>query len=354
MARKKLVFLTAALLSAAMLWGCGSSGSGGAEVLVPGPEDIQPVGITNCAQCHSRTNAAWLEGTHGNPDASPSIGVANLPNCVRCHNLNRDGELMPAAYGVTARGVVSCETCHGGGSAHRGIGPLPRPAPDFTVCAACHNETIPHSTTDIAGDFFQSAHAAGGAVAARESLGARCSMCHSDEGFRQYAPNHARQGGYEYIGMAFAGEPDRVDWSVVQCRTCHDSHTTDLRVAATLDDADEAIFSQQFNLCTSCHQVFVTADGRLDPAVYGTNIADLDPGRLEYHHPLANIRGSLTAIISDTHFPGLFPTFVRDAEGNNRYAGHVLRTGFGIDPSAADACTQCHDAHSTMFTFGAF
>lgn len=345
MKARRFAIIAASLLATAMLWGCGSNGSGGSDVLVPGPDNIQALGITNCAQCHTEFNAAWLAGPHGNPDASPTITASNLPNCVECHNVSGDGELMPAAYGLTARGVVSCETCHGGGSAHRGFGPLPRPTPDHLVCSACHNDTIPHSTTDFAGEFAQSKHLAGAAVAGRASLAARCSMCHSDEGFRRYAPNHARQGGYDYLAEAFANEPARDSWSAVQCRSCHDPHTGGFRVAAA------GGFSQQFNLCTSCHQVFVQLDGTLDPAVYGTSIADLDPGRLEYHHPLANSRGSYSALISDTHFAGLFPTFAKDAAGNNIYDGHVAVAGFNVDPTAANSCTQCHNAHSTKFVW---
>lgn len=347
MKRNSLTILALAAALSLSLWGCGSSRDSG-DSEVQGPDVVpqaQTVGITNCAQCHEALKADWLAGPHGNAGQSPDVVTGSAPACVQCHNPNGDGNLMPAAFGVGASAVVGCETCHGGGQYHSGLGPIPTPTPDFTVCSSCHNDTIPHFGTDQGGLFAQSKHAAGEAVAGRATLYARCSMCHSDEGFRQYAQVHARQGGYDYLNQAFASEPAKESWSVVQCRTCHDSHTGQLRAAPG------GGFSQEFNLCTSCHMVFVTPTGDLDPAVYGTSIADLDAGKLEYHHPLANKYGSYEGIISDTHFAGAFPTFTEDADGNHIYAAHEAKVGYGIDVTAADACTSCHNAHSTKFVW---
>jgi predicted CXXCH cytochrome family protein len=343
MSARKLTALAAALV-VVTAWGCGSNmESDGAGIGSPDVAAAQHVGIDNCAQCHTGVNTRWLASPHGNPDRSPDLAIGNLANCVSCHNRDGDGEFMSLAYGINNRAVVGCETCHGGGQYHFALGPLPRPNPGVEVCATCHNATIPHSDTDIAGAFAQSKHGQGAAVASRASLGAHCAMCHSDDGFRQYGQRFALQGGYAYLNNVFAGEPARETWEVVQCRTCHAVHSGELNANAS------ANFSQQFNLCTSCHQVFAGGDGRLDQGAYGTTEANLDKGRLEYHHPLANSRvTNYSAIISDTHFDGLFPTFKRENDANV-YDGHVQVAGYGVIVTAEDACTRCHNPHSTMF-----
>ena len=130
---KPFALLLVSLLSAVLLWGC-SSGSGGSDVAAgtgTGTDlaaNVQTLGITNCAICHSDNTpvtAAWLASRH----AAGSFGGTN-PTCLACHDNLGDGQLLQQAFlGEVNRNVVGCESCHGGGSAHRGIGPLPFPVP---------------------------------------------------------------------------------------------------------------------------------------------------------------------------------------------------------------------------------
>ncbi|WP_305046920.1 hypothetical protein [Geoalkalibacter sp.] len=116
MQTKKLAFLTALLLSAAMLWGCGSNGSGGSDVPPP-VGDAAVVGSSSCMVCHSAVVAqGWVGSAHAN-DA-----------------------------------VAGCEGCHGGGQFHRGIGPIPVPAPGLAQCAQCHESFSPGFLTRHLGD----------------------------------------------------------------------------------------------------------------------------------------------------------------------------------------------------------
>lgn len=141
-AGKPFALLLASLFSAALLWGC-SSGSGGSDVAAgtgTGTDlaaNVQTLGITNCAICHSDNTpvtAAWLASRH----AAGSFGGTN-PTCLACHNNLGDGQLIEQAFlGQVNRNVVGCESCHGGGSAHRGVGPLPFPVPGPAQCGQCH------------------------------------------------------------------------------------------------------------------------------------------------------------------------------------------------------------------------
>jgi hypothetical protein len=136
--RNRFTLLLAALVSAALLWGCGSSGSGGSDVAA-GTDlaaNVQTLGITNCAICHSDNTpvtADWLASRH----AAGTFGGTNA-TCLACHDSLGDGQLMQQAFGLVNRNVVGCESCHGGGSAHRGIGPLPFPVPGPAQCGQCH------------------------------------------------------------------------------------------------------------------------------------------------------------------------------------------------------------------------
>jgi hypothetical protein len=374
------ILLFALMAAAASLAGCGSdSGSSvGVTPGTPGPEvGAQYVGDVNCINCHADQTREWLKA-HGNLDReaqqahNPSYPLP-AETCEACHD--RSSLTDPDAEGRgwsligssgPARPVVSCEACHGGGSFHFGMGPLPRPIPGVDTCVVCHNENVPddgmHRSTHIAELYLESRHAEG-----RETLNARCAMCHTDEGFIRYARAYNFDGesqrnnlGYARIGEVFANRPaySMEDLSPISCRTCHDPHSGELRGPETRESVQgELIYSREFNTCTSCHQVFVvhndpleTVPYSLDPDIYGGEFGfdwsdPVNRGRLEYHHPVANPFGSNASIISDTHFAGWFPQM--DEDGN---VTQVRRQGYyfggdGLDPGARNSCTVCHDPH---------
>lgn len=141
-ARKITAFLLTTLLGAALLGGCGSSGSGGSDVPAggtPSAATVQTLGIDNCAVCHGSTPVAanWLASPHANGNLTRAH--EGNPTCAPCHNQLGDGDGMSQAFvGVVNRDVVSCESCHGGGSAHRGVGLLPHAVPGPAQCGQCH------------------------------------------------------------------------------------------------------------------------------------------------------------------------------------------------------------------------
>ncbi len=142
-----VLFLT--LLTVVVFSGCGSNGgSGGSDVADPNdPGSVQTVGSTNCSGCHSngatatfRTYDLWSLSKHFNENDRPNT---TSETCTPCH-------VQPANdYDDFGRSIVGCEACHGGGSAHNGIGPLPYPEPGPDRCLVCHGLTEPlfHSTS---------------------------------------------------------------------------------------------------------------------------------------------------------------------------------------------------------------
>jgi hypothetical protein len=315
MVRKKLAFLTAALLSAAMLWGCGSSGSGGTELQPQlSPDDVARAegGNFSCTVCHSQAHTAPT-------GFSPLVGVLNA--------------------GENALFILhDCQDCHGGGSAHRGFGPMPHPRPDLARCAVCHGDEIDKVTAAdqhvVVNNF---GHNDPNCLACHEPLKASvrqidgsigCIKCHTSqdaevlaekpfsdriterfEASRKGDPNqrinnstsgcracHSHQGAVTYLSIdekistysdmvaavgaggiiaAKQAELFPEGWSadanaMKTCATCHDPHASTIRglgnqTAADLGlaepgqtatgPANRVVFSAEFNLCTSCHMV---------------------------------------------------------------------------------------------------
>lgn len=306
---RRLALIAALLLATAMLWGCGSNGSGGSDVVVPSPENVQTLGITNCFTCHDTgVGAVWLGGVHANPDFQPNAALAGA-FCLSCHDQLGDGSLMAAAtFGAEPnRPVTSCESCHGGGSAHRGLGPLPYNSPDHTRCGQCHNAQFPHTFApegvNIVEDYVSSPHfqnSINSAVIVPGTVSdvrAPCSRCHSDEGARLFGAE-----------TSFANVTTIENASPVQCRTCHQPHQENLLIGAAIPGSG----SDEFKTCNICHQ----------------------PEAPLFHATTAS------RIISDTHnaAPG---NWLGSAGGANQndIAGYAMN--FGNER----VCRDCHNPH---------
>ena len=107
--KKLSIMMLSALSMAVLLNGCGSSSKEGSVNL----GDVALVGDTACTQCHS--------------------SVADKIT----------GESLIAQYQKSAHyaGDLGCESCHGGGAMHNGVGPIPFATPDAARCATCHTGT---------------------------------------------------------------------------------------------------------------------------------------------------------------------------------------------------------------------
>ena len=315
MQTKKLAFLTACLLSAAMLWGCGSNGSGGSAVQPVDVADVQTVGIFNCSTCHGTGLQAqeWLSSMH----AAGSYG-GSTSACLACHDPTGDGQLMAVSFaGEVNRNVVGCEACHGGGSAHRGIGPLPYPVPSVEQCLQCHasidpvtGEYIPvasnrphnPSAASVGVDYLESGHATG---TIRTTNG--CVRCHTHEGARTYQ-NLMTSADISANALAIP------DAGAIECTTCHLPHSLDLLRSATLD------LSAQYNTCNYCH---------------GGNDKTL------IWQGGANHLTNLSRTIIDTHY-------------NNPFVDPALNNagiqGYGMRKNSDTVCSDCHNIHSGDLT----
>ncbi|MBE0597426.1 MAG: hypothetical protein IH614_09165 [Desulfuromonadales bacterium] len=339
----RLILLAGLLLA---LTACGSSRSdddraeAGPQFFGVDANGIAYVGSDRCVGCHTgpvrgtEQVMAYLDSKH--VVHSTAINAASSAFCLSCHDPIRDGRTLerfldPARVPAQGLAAVGCENCHGAGGDHFGIGPLPQPTPDFNQCGKCHTALpsgpmghVGLSASGILENYQDSRHASSVRGGPTNAL---CARCHSDEGYRQQFAATATLDATE-LPAFFAGVTAPAVRSPVQCRTCHDSHSGELRTAATVDAGTAGVvFSQEFNLCTSCHQVFLTAT---PDAASGKFTYLLDPAKSHFlasgGHPNA---GAASIVIDDTHFANQGGTIA----------------GYNIDAAAANACTACHDPH---------
>jgi len=235
--RRLAIMLFCLLPMAVMLYGCGSSNKSGNGT----PDTVATVGDTACVQCHGGRNSDALTGE----DIIAQYNKANV-----AHN----------------KAGLGCESCHGGGAQHNGVGPIPYPSPDVARCLSCHDgqTTIngmvaPASNAD---KYETSQHKLGSV-----RTGDLCRRCHTHEG-AVLGSVFGVTGDMTKITTAAMQAVTNANpagvYTAINCQTCHE-HGAGLRAAYTTDaggnkviwDPTTATASakkiNQFALCTSCH-----------------------------------------------------------------------------------------------------
>jgi len=160
--RRRLRWLCAvlvALLSTGLMAGCGGGGGGGTPSTFVGGSGSgsggDPVGTRTCQQCHynssptngfvagdltDTTTAAFLDDLAQQGPASNYLG-----------SVHDDPPTRDADY-------VKCEGCHGNGSQHFGVGPIPTPQPGVSKCGQCH---VTSGRAFVLSEFKETQHANG-------------------------------------------------------------------------------------------------------------------------------------------------------------------------------------------------
>ncbi|MDG5466900.1 cytochrome c3 family protein [Deltaproteobacteria bacterium IMCC39524] len=357
MRTKWLVFLVATL-AVSTLWGCGSNGgSGGSDVGGDDPATVDSVGIQNCSVCHEAFKIAWDGETnrHNNNvtdrDPRPS-SVAGREECEVCHDPTGD-----SANVFPSRPVVGCEGCHGGGSAHRGVGPIPYSYPDPEQCAACHDSHF-SAQSNIGTAVLASTHNNSDDLHASR---AKCQRCHTKEGSLAFSG----YTGDKDVMDQMDSDNDNVtpfneeDLNPVTCTACHDAHNGALRADSFIVrndmsnwDPNGNMTADQFDFCTSCHTV-INQDGVLigsgnelsgsSPVFPGTSDAPA-PWTVQtapFYHNTAWYRTATT-----THFdnPATGPQELDrngDLNQNTAIEGYVVRLTVEGENNQ-NPCFDCH------------
>jgi len=348
------------------------------------PTDLY-VGMIECYLCHvdggiekfagNRVVSRWLNGPHGNDesidddhqhiDLHPDntgfpyygyFGLGTDPDCTtECHDQLGDGELLEDFWTETGvdslgrvnRPVIACESCHGAGGNHFGIGELefPRPGPDR--CGQCHDADFYHNfyhpeADNILEDYLASPHADSindhnYEDGSETDVRARCSKCHTDEGARLY--KDVSGGHDELVEQLPLTLPPVADATVVQCRTCHNPHDPhEMLLGDLLDGDDNVVQSAEYRTCSNCHQnngSFGLADayhGEINGHSWSGGSPDFEVGVPPFHPD---------EIIYDTHFDN--PATRSAIEGHN--LGPITGAGdFGL--ASERLCRDCHNVHA--------
>jgi hypothetical protein len=242
------------LLFAAFLGGCGSSKKEGAE-----DPTITPT-FVGSASCVNICHAATVDVT-GNPIAATWAATTH----------------------TTVAGV-QCENCHGGGSLHRGIGPIPFPNPPASQCAqvACH-PVIQGGTGPALAQFNATRHAntdqspdsSFSQIATPVSTGRHieeCSSCHN--------PNQRFE--FDFQGAMIKPALTSLPAPAVSCASCHDAHQTQqmVTIAQRTAPVGYPLFRKFFINPTTGQQVNPTAPGAQNLAafLFQPNGAAFTPG----------------------------------------------------------------------------
>ena len=120
-------------------------------------QDFDYIGSAKCKTCHNKPAtgaqyAQWLETKHAKAMESLSADEAKDPKCIKCHSTV--GHIDPNFNaGVKIEEGVSCESCHGPGSAYKSNTIMKSREksienrliiPTEKLCKQCHNEESPH------------------------------------------------------------------------------------------------------------------------------------------------------------------------------------------------------------------
>ena len=276
--------------------------------------------------CASLTLAAAMAGCGtSNKEGTSASSLANVPTvsetaCAQCHSTAREpltGEFIYEQFNDSPHVANGCQSCHGGGSLHNGVGPMPFAKPGPEQCNTCH-------TTNDSADYAASGHA----HVETEDGEAKCNRCHTHEGAVLGMKNGFT--GDKAVMDAMVNAPQATpNASVIQCSTCHVMHKGTLRTPVGWDPALKvgsatAGGSDEYKLCTGCH-TYINPNGTL--------VASGNNGTAAYYHNTAWNR-----TIASTHWDN-------PATGTNLIMeGYVLRT------NKATPCFDCHGHESKTNT----
>ena len=306
--------------------------------------------------------------TQGGDPLLGGVATVGDTTCFQCHSANADpltGETFIEQYQRSLHAELGCESCHGGGAQHFGIGPFPfelnsgvSDAQKAARCDDCHNGTTVFqgklAPLTSSPNFENGNHA--NPFSEEEAHEARCARCHSHEGSILYG-----QEGFTGdasllttdLAPILARNPET--FNTIRCATCHE-HGGNVRQTKTRDAAGNIVtwdpngnkVIDQVDLCTSCHTYttnFTTKTGKLIGSgnvlqIYTSNAVTSGPTGFKnvttaaFFHNTAWYR-----TVTSTHYDQ--PASGTTSSGTI-IEGYVFRT-------TAQTRTPCFDCHGHEF-----
>jgi hypothetical protein len=290
--------------------------------------------------------------------SSSSAGVATVGDtaCFQCHAATSDpltGETFIEQYQRSLHAELGCESCHGGGAQHNGIGPFPytlnsevSDAVKAVRCAQCHDGVTTYkgivAPLSSSPNFSSGNHA--NPFGAEEAVETKCARCHSHEGAILYGKDGFTGDKTILDNTSYqpvlARNPET--FNVIKCATCHE-HGGNLRQTKTRDASGNIVtwdpngnkVIDQFDLCTSCHNMNTNSGALIGSGknfnIYSTvqsgsgfvNISTVD-----YYH--------------NTRWFRTLPTTHYDQPASRTHAGGTTIEGYVIRKNTKNPCYDCH------------
>jgi hypothetical protein len=324
------------LLAALLLGGCGSGNKEGASqsgsALFGG---VATVGDTVCNQCHSSV-------------VDPLTNETIISQYQNFSPHNQPG--------------LGCESCHGGGAGHNGVGPIPFPLGGQTTaqvaqrCVTCHDGVQTLTVDGVATiappsnapDFDASNHATG-TPAHTSGL---CVRCHTHEG-AVLSDASGFTGDNGVLTNTAYGPPLWPNaFTGFKCETCH-QHGGGLRIVKARDAAtngnvvlwnpDLSNRTSQFNLCTSCHNIYNYNKTRVigsGSVASNTLIFSSGPHNTRWNRVVTSTHRE-KGMLNLLQIPFANMTTINSTQGT-LITGYALRLTNSTDPNYRGPCFDCH------------
>lgn len=345
------------LLLPGVLAGCGGGGGSSPSVNL-GTNTASggtAVGTQTCADCHGSILASngFVSG-----QTVDNNGLADPGNTSSTFFESFAGASISGNWSVGVHGRnpgPQCETCHGNGSQHFGLGPIPNYAPGIATCETCHGTGKLVSVPDT--DAFNlTAHFNGnGTPDAFFGLG----------GFGTSQASNNAPGQDGSLEVDASGAAVTKNQHIEECSACHSADQKGKHIA--LGD----IFSPPQVVCASCHDPHRPSDGdgsrnvlsffRSGGEVEHWQNLNFKPQRVN-NNSLATGFGAKNLVNGTWIRPRQSYQFFAGGDPNNTFGGNPLTTvtgGYGaamnelLNPNTAPVadwlrlsperlCASCH------------
>lgn len=127
------------------------------SIAIVNAQDFKYIGAAKCKMCHNKADKGeqfnkWAATPHAKAMDRLKGADATNPKCTKCHSTAASVDQKLVATITVAEGV-SCESCHGPGSAYKVATVMKDRTqalakgmiiPDEKTCKKCHNEESPH------------------------------------------------------------------------------------------------------------------------------------------------------------------------------------------------------------------
>ncbi len=327
--------------------------------------------------CGSSNKEGGLQG------GSPLFGnVATVGDtvCIQCHSANTEaltGETLVSQYQLYSphnQTGLGCESCHGGGAQHNGVGPIPfslaglTPTQQAQRCATCHNGVTSLAVNGVATvapptNSFTSYSSSNHAKGTPSHTSGVCIRCHTHEGAVLSDQSGFTGDNAVIINTAYGPPIWASAFTAFKCETCH-QHGGGLRVVKARDAAtngnvvlwnpDLSNQNSQFNLCTSCHNIYnynktkVIASGS---ATSGTLTFASGPHNTRWNRVITTThkeKGMLTLVntpfanMTSLGFITTNGVTTNTAGADTHITGYAIRLTNTADPNYRGPCYDCH------------